>query len=58
MSANKSSFMWRRLVRLLLVTSGVLCPMSRAWSQAGNSSDLTVTVTNTIGNPTGADFAA
>jgi len=56
MSANKSRFAWGRVMRLLLAVSSVLCPMSRAWSQ--NSSDLTVTVTNTIGSPTGADFAA
>jgi hypothetical protein len=57
MSATKSALGWTRLARLLLLAAAsIIVPMSHARAQ--NSSDLTLTLTSSVGNPTGADFVA
>lgn len=45
-----------RLARVALVAIAIIVPMSRASAQ--NSSDLSLTLTSSVGTPTGADFAA
>jgi hypothetical protein len=45
-----------RLARLVLLAAAFVFPASRAWAQ--NSSDLSLTLTSSVGTPTGADFAA
>jgi hypothetical protein len=56
MSGSSPAYTWTRVTRVLVVAMALVCPMSRLSAQ--NSSDLTVTLTSSIGNPTGADFVA